>query len=30
MADLDPWLALRGRSLNAVESAALQEMEAVG
>jgi len=30
MADLDPWLALRGRSLNAVASAALQEMEAVG
>jgi len=30
MADLDPWLALRGRSLNAVASAALQEMEAAG
>jgi 3-deoxy-7-phosphoheptulonate synthase len=30
MAELDPWLALRRKSLNAVESAALQAMEAVG
>jgi 3-deoxy-7-phosphoheptulonate synthase len=30
MADLEPWLALRKKSMDGVESAALQAMEAVG
>ena len=30
MADLEPWLALRKRSVAGVESAAMQVMEAIG